>query len=449
MIANDLERFYGLLAELRARPGQGRRLGEYTGSSEWPGRGVYFFFEPGECRSSRPDLPRVVRVGTHALGANSRSTLWGRLRTHRGAGDGRGNHRGSVFRLHVGAALLRRDGQEAELPTWGRGQSAPREVREREATHERRVSEHIREMPILWVDVPDEPGPQSQRGYLERNAIALLCNHLRPIDPPGVGWLGLHSPQPAIRESGLWNVNHVDDEYDRTFLDAFEELVHRSHDHPGPSAGPLRPHLVLLGDSIFDNSAYVGSGPALIDQVPMSLPDRWDVTLAAVDGSAAADVPGQLVRLRRPATHLVVSAGGNDAIGVSDILEVPAAHVGEAMLALAEAAEAFEVRYRAMLREVLRAGVPTAVCTVYWPRFSQPDFQRMCVTALTVFNDAILRAAADADIPVLDLRRICTEDADYANEIEPSSAGGRKIADAIGRLAGADAAAWRRAEIRV
>ncbi len=209
------------------------------------------------------------------------------------------------------------------------------------------------------------------------------------------------------------------------------------------------PHLVLLGDSIFDNGAYVGQEPALIEQLPAMLPEGWDATLAALDGSRVQEVPGQLARLRRPATHLVVSAGGNDALGFSDILEVPVADLGEAMLALAEAAEAFEVGYRAMLREVLHAAVPTAVCTVYWPRFPQPDFQRMCVTALTVFNDAIVRAAADAGIPVLDLRRICTEDVDYANEIEPSSAGGAKIADAIARLCAAGEDAWRRPEILV
>ncbi len=72
----------------------------------------------------------------------------------------------------------------------------------------------------------------------------------------------------------------------------------------------------------------------------------------------------------------------------------------------------------------------------------------MCVTALTPFNDAIMRAAADAGIPIIDLRRICTEDADYANAIEPSSHGGRKIAAALRRLLDTDVAVWTRAEIR-
>ncbi|MEX2551954.1 MAG: hypothetical protein WD627_03005, partial [Actinomycetota bacterium] len=100
----DLERFYHLLFELERRVGGKRTLGECHGRMRWPARGVYFFFEPEERRSSYGTM-RVVRVGTHALTPGSSSTLWGRLRQHRGRGSGSGNHRGSIFRLHLGAAL--------------------------------------------------------------------------------------------------------------------------------------------------------------------------------------------------------------------------------------------------------------------------------------------------------------------------------------------------------
>ena len=64
---------------------------------------------------------RVVRVGTHALKAGSKSTLWGRLSQHRGtARAGGGNHRGSIFRLLVGIALARRSGIPLP-PSWGLG----------------------------------------------------------------------------------------------------------------------------------------------------------------------------------------------------------------------------------------------------------------------------------------------------------------------------------------
>ena len=225
----DLEQFYGLLSVLEKQPGQGRKLAEYTGRSSWPARGVYLFREPGECRSTPSDVPRIVRVGTHAVSANSKSTLWNRLRAHRGNRDGGGNHRGSIFRLHVGTALLVRDRATlGELPTWAEGSTAPRLTRATEAAHERRVSAYIGNMSVLWVDVPDEPGPKSDRAYIERNAIALLSNQLKPLDPPSIHWLGLHSPRADIRYSGLWNLNHVHERYEPAFLNRLADFISTS-----------------------------------------------------------------------------------------------------------------------------------------------------------------------------------------------------------------------------
>jgi hypothetical protein len=222
----DLDRFYSLLAALGTLPGQGQPLSQQTGRSPWPQRGVYFFREPGEHRSGRPEVARVVRVGTHAVSAGSRSTLWGRLRAHRGGADGGGNHRGSIFRLHVGAALLAREG--LRLPTWSVGSSAAKSVRATEVDHERRVSTYIGSMTALWVAVSDEPGPASARSHIERNAIALLSNHREPLDPPSAAWLGRYSPREDIRESGLWNLNYLDLDYEASFLDVLEESVERT-----------------------------------------------------------------------------------------------------------------------------------------------------------------------------------------------------------------------------
>jgi hypothetical protein len=59
-------------------------------------------------------------------------------------------------------------------------------------------------------------------------------------------------------------------------------------------------------------------------------------------------------------------------------------------------------------------------------------------TALSIFNDAITRAAFTRGLPLIDLRLILNEDADYANPIEPSARGGAKMAGAIARLAASD-----------
>lgn len=226
----DLNRFYDLLYDLRERVGEHRYLANATGRMDWPDRGVYFFFARETTRTGN-DQPRITRIGTHAVSTNSGTTLWNRLRGHRGTfrgghADG-GNHRGSVFRLRIGEALINRDGLADKYPYWGTGSSEPKSgVRDDEYDMEKRVSFHIREMPLLWVEIDDEPGSNSDRAYIEQNAIALLSNYRREaIDPRDPAWLGRHSASAEIRQSGLWNVDHVGEDYDPAFLDVFAEYV--------------------------------------------------------------------------------------------------------------------------------------------------------------------------------------------------------------------------------
>lgn len=227
---NDLRRFYSILGMLEQKLGGKRVLASCTGRMTWPQRGVYFFYELGETRSHSGEGPRVVRVGTHALTSGSKSTLWGRLKQHQGSLSSRGgNHRGSIFRLHIGTALIRRDGWiEAGADRWGSGSSASREVRQAEVPLERAVCDHICQMPFLWLAVEDEPNPASQRGIIEHNSIALLSNYNSehtPVDPPSPTWLGHWADREAVRCSGLWNVNHVTETYDPAFLNLLEKLV--------------------------------------------------------------------------------------------------------------------------------------------------------------------------------------------------------------------------------
>ena len=190
------------------------------------------------------------------------------------------------------------------------------------------------------------------------------------------------------------------------------------------------PHVVLLGDSIFDNAAYVGRGPDVVAQLAAALPAGWRSTLLAVDGAVIDDVGRQLARIPPDATHLVVSVGGNDALGHTGLLDRPATSSAQVLGWLADAVEGFERRYRRLLDEVVRLGLPTTLCTIYEGNLG-PPVQRLARTALAVFDDAILRLAAERGLPTIELRHVCTEPADYANPIEPSVRGGEKIARAI------------------
>jgi hypothetical protein len=225
---DDLNRFYSLLEQIRKQEGGFRYLRDSTGKTGWPKRGIYFFFEGGESRDGL-DASRVVRVGTHALTDTSKTTLWNRLSTHKGQTNGRGNHRGSIFRKRIGQALLNRAaelGDTLSCATWGEGSSAPASIVEAEAFLEMEVSQRIGSMPFLWLSVDDAPGKASSRGFLEKNCIGLLSNFDRPgIDVPSPSWLGRFSEKDTIRESGLWNTDCVKESYAPMFLDLLDTFV--------------------------------------------------------------------------------------------------------------------------------------------------------------------------------------------------------------------------------
>ena len=219
---DDLIAFYALMDELERRIGGKRRLSEADGRMTWPNKGVYFFFEPGEDRSCSGQGPRVVRVGTHGLTASSRSSLWQRLRQHRGTlNPPGGNHRRSVFRRLVGNALI---GRDPRIGSWGTKKI--KDVRHAERPLEEMVSRRIGGMSVAFVPIEDAPGPDSERRYVERNAIALLSGFpKRASDLPSPNWLGRHCDREKVQLSGLWNNHHVVGVHESGFLSVFERLV--------------------------------------------------------------------------------------------------------------------------------------------------------------------------------------------------------------------------------
>jgi lysophospholipase L1-like esterase len=189
-------------------------------------------------------------------------------------------------------------------------------------------------------------------------------------------------------------------------------------------------HVVLLGDSIFDNGRYVPGQPAVSEQLRSALGPPHAATLLARDGDMVAGVVDQLASLPATATHLVLSVGGNDALEHQSLLRREVRSAAEVFAELAAIRAQFEHQYRQLLQVLRTRNRPLAVCTIYDSNF-EPPTKAFADAALTVFNDAITRAAADHGAPIVDLRRIFTGSADYANPIEPSVSGGAKLARAI------------------
>ena len=207
-------------------------------------------------------------------------------------------------------------------------------------------------------------------------------------------------------------------------------------------------HIILAGDSVFDNRTYVRVGePDVKDQLADLLDNGDMATLIAVDGDINNNVSNQLDNIPNDATHLFISVGGNDALMHIDAFIEPVTTIGEALDSFNERVQEFQRDYIKMLTNVVKYGLKTTLCTIYNPFFDHNEMerinhmfplnvnlnklQRRCDTALPLFNNIMYQEAFNFGIPVMDLRLIFSDREDYANPIEPSVVGGMKMAKII------------------
>lgn len=166
-----------------------------------PINGLYFLFENGEAAHGGE---RIVRVGTHT----GQNNLPKRLKEHLYTP----NKDRSVFRKHIGRCLLARRNDpfaktwEIDLTTRkAREQFAHKVDKSRLCEVEQEVSDYMNSnfsFAVLQVDDRNER-LMAESGFLSAIAACAGCRHSQ-------NWLGLHHPNSAIRESGLWNVQGLD-----------------------------------------------------------------------------------------------------------------------------------------------------------------------------------------------------------------------------------------------
>lgn len=192
-------------------------------------------------------------------------------------------------------------------------------------------------------------------------------------------------------------------------------------------------HVVLVGDSILDNDAYVGSSPGVTDQLRGVLDSEWIVSKVAVDGDCLRHVSAQANRIDRSATNAVLSIGGNDLLGNVELIR-GVRNEGQVADRLSEYADVFAAAYGAAIRACGARGRTVACCTIYDAiPFTDPLMARIGPVAIGLANEVIVREAAAAKASVIRLDRLLRDADDYAavSPIEPSSKGGQKIALAI------------------
>jgi hypothetical protein len=190
-------------------------------------------------------------------------------------------------------------------------------------------------------------------------------------------------------------------------------------------------HIVLLGDSIFDNASYVPVGKSVLQHFQTLLPEGSRVTLLAVDGDIVQSVFDQLEDLPADATHLALSVGGNDALHLAgQLFGKTVQTIGEALSAAYEFVADFRSDYESLFTRLAATQLPIAACTIY---DNVPGLGHRELAGLALFNDVITRTALEHRANLIDLRILCRDTADYSevSPIEPSHLGGLKIAKAI------------------
>ena len=189
-------------------------------------------------------------------------------------------------------------------------------------------------------------------------------------------------------------------------------------------------NVALLGDSVFDNSAYTQGRPAVVDHLENLLFPSGTATLFAVDGAVTKQVIGQIKKIPKGTSQLIISSGGNDALQNIDLLSAEVSSVAEALDQFRAPIAFFQQDFETLLEQIAETNIPAWCCSIYNGRIN-PPLHTVAPVAIRLFNDVIFSTASSFSIPVIDLRKVCTATKDFTNQIEPSAVGGEKIAKAI------------------
>jgi hypothetical protein len=179
--------------------------------SQIPPNGIYILFERGE-RAHGED--RIVRIGTHT-GENQ---LCSRLKQHFEIE----NKDRSIFRKNIGRALLNQN-KDPFLKQWN-WDLTTRKNKEiygslvdlgKLKRIEREVSRYIQKSFsfVVFAVLQKEKRLSFESKIISTVSQCAECS-------PSISWLGLSSPNPKIRNSGLWQVNEI---YKRSLLET--ELI--------------------------------------------------------------------------------------------------------------------------------------------------------------------------------------------------------------------------------
>jgi len=196
------------------------------------------------------------------------------------------------------------------------------------------------------------------------------------------------------------------------------------------------PHIVLLGDSTLDNVRYLNAafGELSIEkQLAQRCADNgWELTVLAQDGSMLEDVHvRQLPFIPERATHIVLSASGNDLLALLNQMVAAQFSLSSMYTAIGEGLLQVAERYRDLIQALKGLGCHLACCTVYRPNFDHLFFKSLAMVSLGMHNSRIQQVSVDLDSSVIDLASLFVDNEDFANPLELNTRGGSKVVENI------------------
>jgi hypothetical protein len=177
--------------------------------------------------------------------------------------------------------------------------------------------------------------------------------------------------------------------------------------------------VVLIGDSMLNNSAYVSANQSVPDLLSKELVGNTVYNFAK-DGSTINDCYAQLdkisTNLNNSNTSIIVSCGGNN------ILNSPS-------LKKTDMNNLFN-EYSKLLKSI-KTRVPKA--SVYLLNLYTPTNTHYVSyhSAIKQWNQLLENNKSSLDYTIIDISSLLVSDKDFTYNIEPSERGGKKIIEAI------------------
>ncbi len=188
-------------------------------------------------------------------------------------------------------------------------------------------------------------------------------------------------------------------------------------------------NILLVGDSVIDNSPYVGEENCVTTRLKEKFPDA-NIVNAAVDGYTTKDVLRALKKKGLPAgyDYVILSIGGNDLLQNADVFSIPGVS-SEKKVLMSQAT----AKHDRIGRVLSLYNGKVFVLNLYFPFLDESEFGHTFITEARRTRDRF-NSFLDTNYSyeqVIKLDSLLTEKEDFVYTIEPSEKASLKIANKI------------------